>query len=306
VSDSRVTVLLAGSANLGIAVAKLVGGLMSGSSAMMSEAAHSFADTLNQGFLLAALRRSSRPADEQHPFGYGKERYFWSLLAAVAVFVLGAGFSIFYGVYSLITPVAQGGVGVALSILAVAFVLEGASWARAVWQLHSSAAAEGASLWDHLMHEAEPTVRAVFFEDTAADIGVVIAAAGLLLDEALDSHMYDAIASLAIGLLLIGVAYVLGEQNRELLVGRAADAETIDSLREEILATDGIRGVIEVITMKLGADSMLMAARVDVEPNRSGDDLERVADQVEKRVRAKHPTVRHVFVDPTPGHGSSD
>ena len=303
-SDSRVTVVLAGSANLGIAVAKLVGGLLSGSSAMLSEAAHSFADTLNQGFLMAALQRSARPADSQHPFGYGKERYFWSLIAAVAVFVLGAGFSIFYGIYSLFRPPDQGGVVVALVILAVAFVLEGISWARAAWQLRGTAAEEGKGFFAHLLHEAEPTVRAVFLEDTAAVIGVVLAAAGLVLDELLDSHVYDAIASVAIGLLLIGVAYLLGEQNRELLVGRAADQETVDSLREEILATDGIRGVIEVFTMQLGADSMLMAARVDVEPNHSGDDLERTADAVEERVQAKHPKVRHVFIDPTPGDTS--
>jgi cation diffusion facilitator family transporter len=144
-------------------------------------------------------------------------------------------------------------------------------------------------------------VRAVFFEDTAAVIGLVLAAGGLLLDVLLDSQVYDAIASLAIGLLLIGVAYILGAQNRALLVGQAADPELVDSLRTEIRAVDGIRDVLQVMTMRLGADSLLLAARVDVEPDRSGDDLEQVADEVEQRLRETHPSVHHVFIDPTPG-----
>jgi len=301
VSGSRTTVVLAGTANLGIAVAKLVAGVVSGSSAMLSEAAHSFADTLNQAFLLTALTRSDRPADEEHPFGYGKERYFWSLLAAVAVFVLGAGFSIMQGVQSLLHRPELGSPVLALSVLGVALLLDGISWVRAVWQLRAEARTSGASLWGHLMHDAEPTVRAVFFEDTAAVVGVLLAAAGIGLDELTGDNVFDALASLAIGLLLVGVAYVLGAQNRTLLVGRAVDAEVLGGLRSEIAGTDGIRDVLQVMTMRLGPEEILLAARVDVEPSRSGDDLELVADDVERRVRESFPAVRHVFVDPTPG-----
>jgi cation diffusion facilitator family transporter len=295
------TVVLAGTANLGIAVAKLVGGLVSGSSAMLSEAAHSFADTLNQAFLLAALRRSERPADDEHPFGYGKERYFWSLLAAVAVFVLGAGFSIFQGVQSLVEPPEQGSPTISFVVLGLALLLEGISWVRAVWQLRGEAKDEDKGFVRHLFRDAEPTVRAVFFEDSAAVLGLFLAAGGLALDELLDSQKYDAIASLAIGVLLIGVAYILGAQNRALLVGRAADPELVAALSAEIRGTEGIRNVLEVMTMHLGADSILLAARVDVEPDRSAEDLEQVADDVEQRLRRVHPSVRHVFIDPTPG-----
>ena len=299
-SGSRLTVVLAGSANLGIAVAKLVGGLVSGSSAMLSEAAHSVADTLNQAFLLTALAKSNRPADEEHPFGYGKERYFWSLLAAVAVFVLGAGFAVLQGIQSLLDPRPLGSVTLALVVLGVAFLLDGISWVRAVWQLRVEAREGGTSLRSHLLHEAEPTVRAVFFEDTAAVVGVVLAGVGIVLDELTGSHVYDAVASLAIGLLLVGVAYVLGAQNRTLLVGRAVDPDLLRALRSEVRETDGIRGVLQVMTMRLGPEEILLAARVDVEPDRSGDDLELVADDVEKRVRTSLPAVRHVFIDPTP------
>jgi len=305
-SGSRLTVVLAGAANLGIAVAKLVAGLVSGSAAMLSEAAHSVADTLNQAFLLTALARSNRPATEEHPFGHGKERYFWSLLAAVAVFVLGAGFSVLQGIESLLHPTARGSVTLALVVLGVAFVLEGISWVRAVWQLRREARSGGITLRAHLLREAEPTVRAVFFEDTAAVLGVLIAAAGLGVDELTGSHAFDAIASLLIGLLLVGVAYVLGAQNRTLLVGRAVDPELLAGLRSEIGRTDGIRGVMQVMTMRLGPEEVLLAARVDVDPARSGDDLELVADDVERRVRSAYPAVRHVFVDPTPGRPPDD
>lgn len=300
-SDSRVTVVVAGTANLGIAIAKLVGGLLSGSSAMLSEAAHSFADTINQGFLLAALQRSERPADDEHPFGYGKERYFWSLLAAVAVFVLGAGFSIYQGIQSLISPPESGSRTLSFIVLGAALVLEGTSWVRAVWQLRQEAHQAGDGFRRYLSHDAEPTVRAVFFEDSAAVVGLLLAAGGLGLDELLDSQRYDAIASLLIGLLLIGVAFILGAQNRALLVGRAADPELVSAFTDEIRGTEGIREVLQVMTMHLGADSILVAARVDVEPDRSAEDLEQVADEVEGRLRRANPSVRHVFIDPTPG-----
>ena len=300
-TSSGVTVLLAGTANLVIAVAKLVGGLLSGSSAMLSEAAHSFADTLNQVFLMAALRRSTRPADEEHPFGYGKDRYFWSLLAAVSVFVLGAGFSVFQGISALVSPQHERSPAVAFVVLAAAFVLDGVSLVRAAWQIRGEAAQAGHGVLRQLMRDAEPTVRAVFFEDAAAVVGVVLAAGGLGLDVLLDTHVYDAVASIAIGLLLVGVAYLTGAQNRDLLIGRAADPGLVAGLRAEVQGTDGIRGVIEAMTMRLGPDDLLLATRVDVEPAASGDDLELVADEVERRVRAAYPQVKHVFVDPTPG-----
>lgn len=300
-ASSGVTVGLAGGANLVVAVAKLVGGLVSGSSAMLSEAAHSFADTLNQVFLMAALRRSRRPADEQHPFGYGKERYFWSLLAAVAVFVLGAGFSVLQGITALIHPHGERSPMIAFLVLALAFVLDGISLVRAIWQVRREAGPTGRGFVDHLMHHSEPTVRAVFFEDSAGVLGVVLAAAGLGLDVLLGTHVYDAVASIAIGLLLIGVAYLLGQQNRDLLIGQAAEPAMLDGIRAEAEQTPGIRGVIELMTMRLGPEDVLVAARVDVEPETSGDDLELVADEVERRVRASYPDVKHVFVDPTPG-----
>jgi divalent metal cation (Fe/Co/Zn/Cd) transporter len=194
---------------------------------------------------------------------------------------------------------------VAFAVLAVALVLDGVSLVRAVWQIRGEAHEAGHGIFHQLMRESEPTVRAVFFEDSAAVLGVLLAAGGLGLDVLVHSHVFDAVASIAIGLLLVGVAYLTGAQNRDLLIGRAADPGLVDGLRAEIVGTPGIRGVLETMTMRLGPDELLLATRVDVEPNTSGDDLELVADEVERRVQASYPQVRHVFVDPTPGAGHS-
>jgi cation diffusion facilitator family transporter len=168
---SFVTVLVAGLANLLIAVAKLVGGLVSGSSALLSEAAHSVADTLNQAFLLTALHRSAKQPTPEHPFGYGMERYFWSLLAAVAVFVLGAGFSVLQGVEGLLHPREQHSVVVAYVVLALAFVFEGVSIARALAQARRD---HGDDLADALRLDSDPTVRAFLLEDFSALLCVLL------------------------------------------------------------------------------------------------------------------------------------
>jgi cation diffusion facilitator family transporter len=299
--ESARTVLVAGAANLLIAVAKLVAGLASGSSAMLAEAAHSVGDTMNQAFLLTALRRSQRPPDPRHPFGHGMARYFWSLLAAVGIFVLGAGFAAYQGVAALLHPSDTGSPFWSLVVLAVAFVFEGVSFVRAVWQLRGEAAAAGRSTASHLRTEAEPALRAVVWEDGVALAGLLLAAAGLLLDEATGSHVFDALASLAIAVLLVLVAYGLGRQNAEHLIGKAVSEEMQEGIVRLIRGTDGVDGVLELLTMRLAPDQVLVAARVDLASDFSPEELEEAADDVEHRIRETYPEVRHVFLDPTPG-----
>lgn len=159
--ESAATVLLAGAANLAIAIAKLVGGLISGSTAMLAEAAHSFADTLNEIFLMAALKRSQKPADAQHPFGYGMERYFWSLIAAVGIFVLGAGYSILEGVKAIFHAEPLGSLMVSYVVLALSFVFEGVSWAKAVRQLRGEAEDRSRGFFEHLRLTPDPTAKTV-------------------------------------------------------------------------------------------------------------------------------------------------
>jgi cation diffusion facilitator family transporter len=304
--ESARTVLLAGAANLLIAVAKLVAGLAAGSSAMLAEAAHSVGDTMNQAFLLTALRRSRRPADRDHPFGYGKARYFWALLAAVGIFVLGAGFAAFEGVEALLHPTETGSPTASFVVLGAAFLFEGISFVRALWQLRHEAGVAGASVVGHLRTEAEPALRAVVFEDGAALVGLVLAAAGLALDELTGSQVWDAVASLAIAVLLVLVAFGLGRQNAEFLIGKAVAPEMQRGIVEVIDQTDGVDGVLELLTMRLGPDQVLVAARVDLADGFSPDELEVAADVVERRIRDEYPEVRHVFLDPTPGSPATD
>jgi cation diffusion facilitator family transporter len=299
--ESARTVLVAGGANLLIAAAKLVAGLASGSSAMLAEAAHSLGDTINQGLLLTALRRSRRPADEEHPFGYGQARYFWSLLAAVGIFVLGAGFAAYQGIMALIDPGETGSPVWSLVVLGAAFVFEGASFVRAVWQLQREAAAADRTVASHLRTEAEPALRAVVWEDGVALVGLLLAAAGLLLDEATGTQVWDAVASLAIAVLLVVVAYGLGRQNMEHLIGKAVAPDMRHGISDLIRGTDGVDGVLELLTMRLAPDQVLVAARVDLASDFSPEELEEAADEVERRIREEFPEVRHVFLDPTPG-----
>ena len=295
--ESTGTVLVALAANLAIAVAKIAAGLIGGSSAMLAEGAHSVADTLNQGFLLTSLRRSARPPDHKHPFGYGNERYFWSLLAAFGIFVAGGGFSIFEGLLAIFgRESGGGGVRLAYAVLALGFLLEGTSWVRAFVQARRESP-EG--VVDHVRRSPDLTFKAALFEDTAAMIGLVLAAAGLTLREITGSHLWDGLASILIGVLLIVVAYVLGRDSKALIIGRAADPDLQLQIRREIEATRGVDGVDELLTMHFGPDDLLVAARVHFSDDISADQAEDVAGEVDQRLQERLPAVRHVFLDPT-------
>jgi cation diffusion facilitator family transporter len=285
--------------NLLIAVAKLVAGLVSGSAAMLAEAAHSVGDTLNQGLLMTALHRSAKPADEAHPFGYGMERYFWSLLAAVGIFVLGAGFAAYQGVTALIDPDSPGPSALAFAVLAISFVFEGSSFLKAVVQLRAESRGRDGAL-RFLAAEADPALRAVFWEDGVALIGLLLAAAGIALDDATGARAWDGVASLAIAALLVGVAYGLGRQNQQNLIGRAVSPAMREELSRTISDADGVDVVLELLTMRLAPDQVLVAARIDFADDLSPEQIERAADDVDSLVRARFGEVRHVFLDPTP------
>jgi len=296
--ESTSTVLVAGSANLLIAIAKLVVGVASGSSAMLSEAAHSLGDTMNQVFLMAALRRSRKAPDEQHPFGYGMERYFWSLLAAVGIFVLGAGFSAYQGIEALTTPGEQGDTTWAFVVLGLSFVFEGTSFLKALVQLRGDSGSSGMA--DHLRHDADPALRAVVWEDGAALVGLLLAASGLALDTINGGRTWDGVASLAIAGLLVGVAYGLGKQNQQFLIGKAAAPDLREGIAEAIRDTPGVDSVLELLTMRLSPDQVLVAARVDLNDDLTPEQIEEAADEIDDLVREQFPDVRHVFLDPTP------
>jgi cation diffusion facilitator family transporter len=304
--ESLGTVLVAGGANLAIAVAKIVAGALTGSSSMLAEGAHSVADTVNQIFLLTALKRSQKPADVQHPFGYGMERYFWSLLAAVGIFVLGAGFSVYEGIHSLLHPEPVKALPVAFIVLGVSFLFEGTSWVKAVLQLRREAGHRRVGVFHHVFTTPDPTVKTVAFEDTAALLGILLAATGITLHAVTGNGAWDGVASILIGLLLVAVAISLGSSSKHDLIGEAIPEADREGLTQVINESEGVDVVVELLTMQLGPDDVLVAARVDVDDTRTGGDLEKIADTVERRIRERYPQVRHVFLDPTDATATSD
>ena len=285
--------LVALAANLVIAVAKAVGGLFAGSPALLSEAAHSVADSLNEVFLLAALRRSRRPADRRHPFGYGKERFFWSLLAAVGIFVMGGCFSFFQGVEALRNGAEEklSGYVAGLIVLGVAFLAEGASLLRALHQVRrQGGGVEGLR---------DPALRTVVAEDGTAVLGVTLAMAGMALHMVTGQVVWEASASLAIGALLVYVAYRLGRDARDQLIGEAADPESSARIRALLDAQPEIDSVEALFTMKMGLDSVLVAARVDLVPGLDSERVEEVAVRIKRSIARTVPEADQIFLDVT-------
>ena len=301
--ESAGTVIVAGLANLAIAIAKLVGGLISHSSAMLSEAAHSVADTVTEVFLFVALKRGEKPPDEKHPFGYGRETYFWAFIASLTTFLVGAGFSFFQGITTIIERQEGGDPLVSYIVLAVSFVLEGISFLKAIKQVRGAARKWGVSPGSYLSRTTDTTVKAVTFEDAAALVGLVLAALGLFLEQVTGDPLWDGVSAIAIGLLLLVVAYVLARANKSLLIGQSASPGIEQELKAEIAALEHVDGVPLLLTSVIGPGKILVAAKVDFDDTSTVADIERVADEAEKRLVAKHEGVRYVFLDPTPGDG---
>jgi cation diffusion facilitator family transporter len=278
--ESTLTVLVAFGANLVIAVAKTVAAVVSGSASMLAEAAHSWADTGNEVLLLIANRRSARPADDRRPLGYGREAYVWSLLAAIGLFVVGASVSIWHGVSELMGGEQTEGrdYALAFAILAISFVLEGISFLQALRQLRAEAHSLDRDLLAHALATSDPTTRAVFAEDAAALIGIVIAAAGIGMHELTGVAAWDAVGSILIGVLLGVVAVLLIDRNRRFLTGEPGS----EDLREAVLAR--VERLPDVATVRylrlefIGPKQLFLVASVDL----TGDDAE---SSVARRLR---------------------
>lgn len=300
-SESTFTVVVAAAANLGIAVAKLVAGLISGSSAMLSEAAHSVADTVTEFMLLTALRRSGKPADEDHPLGYGPERYIWAMLAAVATFVGGAVFSLYDGIHTLLRGEDLGDPLVSYLVLAVAFLLEGFSLRTGIRQVRGEAARLRMPAPRYLRRTPDTAVKAVVMEDSAALTGLLLAAGGLLGGQLTGSGVWDGIASVLIGLLLVYVAWVLGRSNAQLLIGRPIPAAMRAGVREELLSVPHIVEVVELTTLIQGPTELLVAAKIDFRDASTAAQIEWACEEAEQQLRERYPSIQRVYLDPTPG-----
>ena len=296
----RTTVLIALAANVAIALVKCAAGVISGSAAMLAEAAHSIADTSNQGFLLTSIKLGEREPDAKHPFGHGKERFFWSFLAAVLIFLAGAVFSIGQGVLELLRPEDVSNYPLVYGTLAFAFVAEGISLIRAVRQTRREAQEAEKGWVEHVRETTEPTSKTVVGEDLVAVVGVVIAAIGVGLHQVTGNSAWDAAAAIAVGVMLVYVAFVLGRNFKELLVGAGAQPEDVDRIREIVESDPCVDELLDLRTMYVGPRSLLVALRADLADGIDADEVERLASGLDERLREAVPEVSEVFLDPTP------
>jgi cation diffusion facilitator family transporter len=296
---SRRTVLIALVANAVVTIAKLAGGLVSGSAALLAEAAHSVADTTNQGFLLVSISLASREPTPEQPFGYGRARFLWTFIAAVAMFLAGAVFAIGYGVYQLTAAPESTQYAAAYITLAIALVAEGASWLRALRHTRRDAAGAELSLLRYVRSSRDPNVKMVLFEDTAALIGIGLALVGIAADQLTGSTVFDPAASIAIGLLLVTVAGWMAHDTSELLIGGAARPDEREALWRALEEFDQVDSVVELLTMTLGPNSLLVAARIDLAHGLHESDIERLSDEIDEQLSHVVPDVTEVFLDAT-------
>lgn len=299
--ESTTTVVVALVANLAVALAKGVAAVITGSASMAAETAHSVADTVNELFLLTALRRSTRPADRTHPLGHGQDRYFFALLAAGSIFVTGALFSAYEGVESLVgggselvSPI------VSYVVLGLSFLLEGTSLVRGLKQTRAQAREHEQGFGEFLDTSDDPTATTVVFEDSAALIGLLLAGGGVALHEITGSGVYDGIASLAIAVLLGFVAVRLGRTNMRLLTGTQADPRLVRAIVGQLGDEDEVEAVVDLVTVQLGTDQVLVCARLDIIDPLDAGQVEQAMVRIGRGLRDRFPDIAEVFLEPVP------
>ena len=292
------SVLAAFVANFLIAISKFVAGFISGSAAMLAEGAHSVADTVNQVFLLISLPLSKSAPDREHPYGHGKDRFFWSLLVAVGLFVAGAVFSVYEGIMK-ITGESEGGESflIAYVVLGAAFVFESGALVVSTREFLKSARDENRSFWGHFRTTRNTTMKVPLYEDAAALAGLTIAAAGLLLTQLTGNHVYDGIASIGVGVILGFVAFELGADSRALLLGEAVPPEDEERLREIMTSFEEVTDVLRLLTMHLGPDAVLVNTEIHVVDGLETDQIEDLLERITQRMREEMPEVAQTFIE---------
>lgn len=282
-------------ANVAIAATKLVVAGITGSSAMLSEGIHSSVDTFNGMLLLVGIRLSQRPATPEHPFGHGKELYFWSLIVAVLIFGLGGGVSFYEGVQHIRYPQPLHDPTWNFVVLGVAALFESISFTIALRQFLRQAGA--APFWDAIQRSKDPTTYTVLAEDAAALVGLAIAALGIWLSHRLDMPVLDGAASLLIGVLLAAVATFLTWQSRDLLIGEGIRPETARAIRSMALAVPGVRDVGRILSMYMGPDDALVTMDLDFDEGTAAADAALAIADVERQVRQRYPMIKRLFIE---------
>jgi cation diffusion facilitator family transporter len=293
-----------------ITALKFVAAGITGSSGMMAEAFHSLADTTNQVFLLLGLRFYKRPASEKHPFGYGKERFFWSFIAAIFIFGVGATYAIYEGFLKLTHPHPPEHLNWAYWVLGISFVLESISIGIALWQENKEAHHEGMTFLEYLRESKDPTAKTVIFEDSAALLGILIAAAGIYLTDHHtgpgDGAYWDGLSSIIIGCVLAVVAFVLARTSRGLLLGEAATTKSVAAIRSAIESHPNVAELVELLTMHLAPREILVNAHINLRDDLTTDNIEQTILEIEDRIKRAEPKVDQIFLETARESDKSD
>jgi len=293
---SKKAIIAAFFANLGIAVAKFVGFLITRSASLLAEAGHSVADTGNQALLLFGGKRGRRPADRTHPFGYGPERYFWAFVVALVLFSMGGLFALYEGIQKLWHPHEIENAVVAYVILGVSIVLETFSLRTAIKE--SNHVRGDRTWWNFIRTAKSPELPVVLLEDIGAEAGLIMALFGLTMAEITGQPRWDAVGSIAIGALLVVIAVILAIEMKGLLIGEAASDEDVAAIQESIQSAPSVNSILHMRTMHLGPDNLLVAVKVDYDHSLDVPALAEAIDDTEVRLRAAVPTADMIYIEP--------
>jgi cation diffusion facilitator family transporter len=295
-ASSTRAIIAAFLANLGIAVLKFIGFLITGAASMLAESIHSVADTGNQGLLILGGRRGRHGPDEEHPFGYGRERYFWAFLVAVVLFTVGSVYALYEGIEKLRHPHELTNPPVAIAILLGAIALE--SWSLRTAVREANHIRGDYSWWSFIRHTKNPELPVVLLEDLGALIGLMFALVGISLAVITDNPRFDALGSVAIGLLLGVIAVVVGTEMRSLLIGEAATSGDVAAIREALTGTEGVRRLIHLRTMHLGPDELLVAGKIELDPAFTFEQVSETINRAEARIRAAVEVATLIYLEP--------
>ena len=283
-------------ANLAIAIAKLIGFLITGAASMLAESVHSLADTGNQSLLLLGGRLAKKPSDEQHPFGYGRERYFWAFVVAMVLFALGSLVALYEGIQKVLHHHEVQSPIVAIGILAIAIVLESLSFRTAI---RAARPLKGDMSWPRFIRRTKnPELATVLLEDLGALVGLVLALIGVTVATLTHDGRYDAIGSIAIGVLLAGIAFVLARENKSFLIGEAADSDELAKITSALENSADVKCLIHIRSLHLGPEELLVAAKVQFDPSLPSSAVITSIDSAEARIRAAVPAARMIFIEP--------
>lgn len=278
-----------------IAITKFIAAGLTGSAAMLSEAVHSVVDTGNQGLLLYGIRRSNRPPDDAHPFGYGMELYFWAFVVAILIFAGGAGISAYHGIEKILHPEPLESVYVNYIVLALAMVFEAIAWWIAFKAFRATKGELG--YLEAVRRSKDPALFTVLFEDSAAMLGLIVAFVGIALGQALDMPVLDGVASLLIGVILAVTAALLAYEAKGLLIGEGVEPEVRRGIKAVIDEQPGIFRLNELRSMHLGPEEVLLTISVDFKSGLSADQVERTISEMEQTIKSRYSEVRRVFIE---------